>query len=55
MGKPRTKPQAQLKKVMVVSQDFRVAALMAMIPVMTQCQMHSCKYILIMLDTVEEE
>jgi hypothetical protein len=43
MGRPRMKPQTQLKKVMVVSQDLREVALMAMIPVITQCQMHSCK------------
>jgi hypothetical protein len=55
MGRPRTKPQTQLKKVMVVSQDFREAALMAMMPVITQCQMHSCKHIPTVLNTEEEE
>jgi hypothetical protein len=43
IGRPRTKPQAQLKKVIVVSHDFRVATLMAIMPVMMQCQMHSCQ------------
>lgn len=42
MGSPRTKPQAQLKKVMVVSQDLSTLALMAMMPVIKQCQMASC-------------
>lgn len=42
MGRPRMKPHAQEKKVMVVSQDLRLWALMAMMPVMTQCQMASC-------------
>jgi hypothetical protein len=44
MGRPRTKPQMQLKKVIVVSHDLRAEVLIAMIPVMTQCQIHSCKH-----------
>lgn len=42
MGRAKRNPQAQLKKVMVVSHDFRTSAFMAMMPVMTQCQMASC-------------
>jgi hypothetical protein len=48
IGRPSTKPQAQLKKVIVVSHDFRVATLMAIMPVMMQCQMHSCQQYLTM-------
>jgi hypothetical protein len=38
------KPQMQLKKVIVVSHDLRAEALIAMMPVMTQCQIQSCKH-----------
>jgi hypothetical protein len=55
MGRPRMKPKTQLKNVIVVSQDLRAALLIAMMPVMTQCQIQSCKHILTVLNAVEDE
>jgi hypothetical protein len=55
MGRPRMKPQTQLKKVIVVSQDLRAAMSIAMMPVTTQCQMHSCKHVPTMFNAVEDE
>lgn len=42
IGSPRMNPKVQVKNVMVVSQDFNTLALIAMIPVITQCQIASC-------------
>lgn len=42
IGSPKMNPKVQLKKVIVVSHDFKTFARIAIIPVMTQCHIANC-------------